>query len=151
MKDGTLRSPGHLAVTTHEGIELGGATGCQAREILDRVGDKWSLVLIYLLAGRTMRFMELRRAIPQISQRMLTVTLRHLERDGLVQRTAYPTVPVTVEYCLTGLGCTLLQTINALIQWVVEHEPEVEAARAAYDATYAADDESTVAAATPRR
>jgi len=136
MEDGTLRSPGHLAVTTHDAIQLGGATGCQAREILDRVGDKWSLVVIYLVAGRTMRFMELRRAIPQISQRMLTVTLRHLERDGLVQRTAYPTVPVTVEYRLTDLGCTLLQTINALVQWVVEHEPQVEAARAVYDATY---------------
>ena len=114
----------------HNGIELGGATGCQTREILDRVGDKWSLVVIFLVAGRTMRFMELRRAIPQISQRMLTVTLRHLERDGLVERTAYPTVPVT----LTELGCTLLQTIRALVQWVVEHEPQVEAARAAYDA-----------------
>jgi DNA-binding HxlR family transcriptional regulator len=136
MEDGTLRSPGHLAVTTPDGIQLGGATGCQAREILDRVGDKWSLVVIYLVAGHTMRFMELRRAIPQISQRMLTVTLRHLERDGLVQRTAYPTVPVTVEYRLTDLGCTLLQTINALVQWVVEHEPQVEAARAIYDATY---------------
>src|SRR5579859_7163215 len=81
-----------------------------------------------------MRFMDIRRAIPDISQRMLTVTLRHLERDGIVRRTVYPTVPVTVEYCLTPLGMTLIQTVNALVRWTVEHELDITAARAAYDA-----------------
>jgi len=134
MEDGTLRSPGHLVVTTPDGIQLGGATGCQAREILDRVGDKWSLVVIYLVAGHTMRFMELRRAIPQISQRMLTVTLRHLERDGLVARKVFPEVPPRVEYSLTPLGATLRQLVRGLVAWSDAHLGEVDAARATYDA-----------------
>jgi DNA-binding HxlR family transcriptional regulator len=82
--------------------------GCRAREILDRVGDKWSLYAIALLGGGTRRFTELKRGIDGISQRMLTVTLRGLERDGIVTRTQYPVVPVRVEYALTPMGRTLL-------------------------------------------
>ena len=78
--------------------------------------------------------MDIRRAVPDISQRMLTVTLRHLERDGVVERTAYPTVPVTVEYCLTPLGTTLIHSVIALVRWTVEHEREIVAARSTYDA-----------------
>jgi DNA-binding HxlR family transcriptional regulator len=107
--------------------------GYRGREILDRVGDKWSVLVIALLDGQTRRFMDLRRAIPDISQRMLTVTLRHLERDGLVARTAYPTVPVTVEYRLTELGTTLLDPVTALLAWAFEHEASISAAREAYD------------------
>ena len=81
-----------------------------------------------------MRFMDIRRAVPDISQRMLTVTLRHLERDGIVERTAYPTVPVTVEYCLTPLGTTLIHSVIALVRWTVVHEREIVAARSTYDA-----------------
>ena len=104
------------------------------RQILDRIADKWSLLAIALLEGRTLRFNELRREIDGISQRMLTVTLRQLERDGLVTRTVYPVVPPRVEYALTPLGQTLHSTIQALVTWTEIHQDEVAAARAAYDA-----------------
>ncbi|MEW1718503.1 helix-turn-helix domain-containing protein [Streptomyces sp. NPDC093109] len=106
---------------------------CEVRQILDRVADKWSLLVIALLDRRTLRFTELRREIDGISQRMLTVTLRQLERDGLVKRTVYPVVPPRVDYELTPLGCTLHTTIRALVAWTEEHRSEVAAARAAYD------------------
>ena len=105
---------------------------CHARQILDRVGDKWSLTVIHQL-GSTRRFTELRRAIPGISQRMLTVTLRGLERDGLVTRTVYPVVPPRVDYALTPLGQTLLGTACTLMNWAVDHGVEIDEARAAYD------------------
>jgi len=107
----------------------------EVRQILDRVADKWSLLVVSLLeVERKMRFTELRREIDGISQRMLTVTLRQLERDGLVKRTVYPVVPPKVEYELTALGCTLHETIQALVEWTEKHQNEVAAARAAYDA-----------------
>jgi len=107
---------------------------CHARQILDRIGDKWSFSVIYQL-GQTevMRFTELRRAIDGISQRMLTVTLRTLERDGLVERTVHPVVPPRVDYCLTKLGMTLLGTVCQLMGWAVEHADDIDEARAAYD------------------
>ncbi len=108
-------------------------SGCRAREVLDRIGDKWSLYIIHLLGERSRRFSDLRRTIDGISQRMLTVTLRGLERDGLVARTVHPTVPPRVEYALTPMGCTLLDTVCALIAWTDEHLPHIDAARAAYD------------------
>lgn len=107
---------------------------CEVRHLLDRIGDKWSLLVIALLGRGTRRFSELRREIDEISQRMLTLTLRHLERDGLVARTVYPVVPPRVEYRLTPLGATLLDTIEALVTWTTEHREEIAAARAAYDA-----------------
>lgn len=107
---------------------------CHARQILDRIGDKWSFSVIYQL-GQTevMRFTELQRAIGGISQRMLTVTLRTLERDGLVERTVHPVVPPRVDYCLTKLGMTLLGTVCQLMGWAVEHADDIDEARAAYD------------------
>jgi DNA-binding HxlR family transcriptional regulator len=110
----------------------------RAREVLDRVGDKWSLCVIYLLGGGTRRFRDLRRDIDGISQRMLTVTLRGLERDGLATRTVHPTVPPRVDYALTPLGRTLLDTVCDLVRWAAEHVPEIDAARAAYDRRAAA-------------
>ena len=106
---------------------------CEVRHILDRIGDKWSLLVIALLGGGTRRFGELRREIDEISQRMLTLTLRHLERDGLVERTAYLEIPPRVEYRLTPLGRTLLETIHSLIAWTQAHRDEIVAARARYD------------------
>ncbi len=129
MEDGTSAALGSEKVT-EEWIPVCRMT----RDVLDRIGDKWSLLVINLLDGRTRRFMDIRRAVPGISQRMLTVTLRHLERDGIVERTAYPTVPVTVEYCLTPLGKTLIHSVNALVGWSAEHEREIVAARSTYDA-----------------
>ena len=93
------------------------------------------MLVIALLERHTRRFSELRRAIDGVSQRMLTVTLRHLERDGLVERTVYPEVPPRVEYRLTPMGQSLHQVIKALVVWTEEHQQQISAARDAYDAT----------------
>jgi DNA-binding HxlR family transcriptional regulator len=110
---------------------------CRAREVLQRVGDKWSVLAIDLLGQGTMRFTELHRAIDGITARMLTVTLRGLERDGIVTRTIHPVIPPRVEYALTPMGRTLLNTIGQLVDWTDSHLPEIQAARAAYDARHA--------------
>jgi DNA-binding HxlR family transcriptional regulator len=111
---------------------------CHAREILARVGDKWSVYVIHVLGHRgTVRFNELKHAVDGISQRMLTVTLRGMERDGLVMRTVYPEVPPRVEYALTPLGKTLRQLVRGLVAWSGDHLKEVDAARAEYDARHA--------------
>ncbi len=108
---------------------------CHAREMLARVGDKWSVYVIHVLGDAgTLRFNELRSRVAGISQRMLTVTLRGMERDGLVTRTVYPEVPPRVEYALTSLGRTLRQLVRGLVEWSGAHLTEVDAARAAYDA-----------------
>jgi DNA-binding HxlR family transcriptional regulator len=108
---------------------------CHAREMLVRVGDKWSVYVINVLGtAGTLRFNELRGQVDGISQRMLTVTLRGMERDGLVKRTVYPEVPPRVEYQLTRLGGTLRQLVRGLVQWSGAHLGEVDAARVAYDA-----------------
>jgi DNA-binding HxlR family transcriptional regulator len=102
--------------------------------MLTRVGDKWSVHVIHVLAAEgTLRFGELMRRIPGISQRMLTVTLRGLERDGLVRRTMYPEVPPRVEYTVTPLGATLRDIARSLIDWSGAYLVEVDAARARYD------------------
>jgi DNA-binding HxlR family transcriptional regulator len=124
-------------VGTTEGADRSDA-GCRAREVLDRVGDKWSMQVIHRLGGGSARFSELRRGIDGISQRMLTVTLRGLERDGLVSRTAHPVIPLRVDYALTPMGRTLLETVCSLVQWAGEHLGDIDAARAVYDARMAA-------------
>ena len=111
-------------------------SACRAREVLQRVGDKWSVYVIDLLGQRTMRFSELHRSIDGITSRMLTVTLRGLERDGIVARTMHPVIPPRVDYELTAMGRTLLATIGQLVSWTDSHLPEIDAARAAYDARY---------------
>ena len=99
------------------------------REVLKLVGDKWSVLLIALLSRGPKRFNELRREVEGISQRMLTLTLRHLERDGLLTRTIYPTIPPRVDYELTPLGRTLLDPVEALAAWAAAHRVEIQAAR----------------------
>jgi DNA-binding HxlR family transcriptional regulator len=111
-------------------------SACRAREVLQRVGDKWSVYVIDLLGQGTKRFTELHRTIDGITSRMLTVTLRGLERDGIVTRTIHPVIPPRVEYALTPMGRTLLDTIGQLVTWAQTHLPEIEAARAAYDARH---------------
>lgn len=106
---------------------------CQVRDVLGRVGDKWSLYVISELGEHTRRFTDIKRAIDGISQRMLTVTLRGLERDGIVSRTVYPVVPPRVDYALTPLGRTLLATVGTLVIWAEDHVEDIESARAAYD------------------
>lgn len=102
--------------------------------MLDRVGDKWSVYVISLLGDGTRRFTDLLRSIDGISQRMLTVTLRGLERDGIVTRKVYPVVPPRVDYTLTPMGHTLLTTVRQLMEWADDHTGDIDAARAQYDA-----------------
>lgn len=110
------------------------AEGCHAHEILTRIGDKWSVYVIHVLGNAgTLRFNELKGRVDGISQRMLTVTLRGLERDGLVERTIYPEVPPRVEYTLTRLGRTLRELVRGLVKWSGAHLEQVDAARAKYD------------------
>jgi DNA-binding HxlR family transcriptional regulator len=125
VEDGTSASPRHTGDTDPT---------CELRNILDRIADKWSLLVICELADGIRRFTELRRQIDGISQRMLTLTLRQLEREGLVRRTVFPVVPPRVDYQLTPLGATLLDTIQSLVVWAGEHGHEIAQARAAYDA-----------------
>src|SRR5450755_4840875 len=101
--------------------------------VLQRIGDKWSVLIVSRLGVRPMRFNELKREIGGISQRMLTLTLRGLERDGLVTRTVYPTIPPRVDYELTDLGRGLWQPVEALGKWAGDHQTEIEDARARFD------------------
>ena len=132
---------GELSELADEPCPSGGAADaacatseCRAREVLQRVGDKWSVQVIDLLGQDTKRFTELHRSINGITARMLTVTLRGLERDGIVTRTIHAVIPPRVDYALTPMGRTLLDTIGQLITWADDHLSEIEAARAAYDA-----------------
>ena len=106
---------------------------CPVRGVLDRIGDKWSTLMVLTLALRPHRFGELKRAIPDISQRMLTQTLRDLQRDGYVARQVFPTTPPAVEYRLTDLGRSLMVPLAGLVDWAVRARGEIEAARAAFD------------------
>ncbi|WP_344652922.1 helix-turn-helix domain-containing protein [Cryptosporangium japonicum] len=106
---------------------------CPTRRILDRIGDRWTVLVVGVLGDGDARFSELRRRIERISQKMLTQTLRSLERDGLVRRTVHPEVPVRVEYGLTDTGRTLLEPLRALREWSIEHVDAISTAQAAYD------------------
>ena len=108
--------------------------GCRAvASVLARVGDKWSVLVIMTLHERPKRFNEIKREIDGISQRMLTLTLRGLERDGLVTRTVFPTIPPRVDYELTDLGRGLSKPVLALGQWAVEHQAQIQDARMRFD------------------
>ena len=109
------------------------ARDCPSRVVLDRIGDRWTVLLVGALADGPRRFGELARDVDGISQKMLTQTLRNLERDGLVRRTLYPQVPPRVEYELTDSGTSLRGPLRALEEWAVEHMGPVSAAQAAYD------------------
>ncbi|MGW9351290.1 winged helix-turn-helix transcriptional regulator [Nocardiopsis flavescens] len=118
------RMPTPVPVEEHE--------ACPVSDVLRRIGDKWSVLVIVLLGQRRHRFNELHRGIEGISQRMLTRTLRGLEVDGLVHREVFPTVPPSVEYSLTPLGRTLLEPLSALAGWAVEHHGAIERSRRAH-------------------
>ena len=128
-------SVGHTAVTAH--LEPCGQPhhqDCGIRDVLDRLGDRWSVLAVVELSSGRRRFRELQRGLYGISQRMLTVTLRRLERDGLVLRTVYPTVPVSVTYELTARGESLVQLIKQLAEWSLAHKEGIAASRRAWDA-----------------
>jgi DNA-binding HxlR family transcriptional regulator len=110
------------------------AAACPTRQVLSRIADKWSMLVILALEPGTLRFSELRRRVEGVTQKMLTQTLRGLERDGLVTRTAYPTVPVTVEYTLTPLGHGLGQAVATIRAWAIDNIDDVQDARTRFDA-----------------
>lgn len=125
--------PGHTRVSDIHSTDCRAVSG-----ILSRIGDKWSVLIIQRLGEGPRRFNEIKRMIGGISQRMLTLTLRNVERDGLVSRTVTPTVPPRVDYALTELGRDLLIPVSALGAWAIQHTPCIEAARARFDASEAA-------------
>lgn len=144
MEDGTSKSPGSPRGTDPTRPGVCDTQACELRDLLDRLADKWSLLVVELLGYGTHRFTELRRHIDGISQRMLTVTLRQLERDGLVRRTVYPVIPPRVDYDLTPLGTSLLEQIQPLVAWTRAHRADIAAARAEYDTRESAQDDEQV-------
>lgn len=140
--EGTATLPAAGERSMREVRIIAGVTGpiedprvlCPVRDVLDRLGDAWSVLVILRLGDGAMRFNALKRAVGAISQRMLTVTLRSLERDGLVTRTVFPTNPPQVEYALTELGASLAGPIGALADWAVTHRDRITSERRRYDA-----------------
>ena len=126
-----------LFQTWREGPDLSPAA-CPVRDVIDHLGDKWSTLLLIALAGGPLRFGALRRTVPDISQRMLTQTLRDLQRDGLIARQVFPTKPPSVEYRLSATGLSLLEPLAVLVTWAEAHHAEIRAARARFDAEAAA-------------
>ncbi|MEU4356081.1 winged helix-turn-helix transcriptional regulator [Streptomyces virginiae] len=130
-------SVGHTGVTTEPVVTCGGEhEDCGIREVLDRIGDKWSVLVVVELAQGVRRFRQLQRAIPGISQRMLTLTVRRLERDGVITRTVHPTVPPQVEYELTTMGHSLTHLVKALADWSADHRDAIARARQEWDAVH---------------
>jgi DNA-binding HxlR family transcriptional regulator len=125
-QEGTPVTPGH--------IRHGVGECAPVRHVLDRVGDRWSVLLIVVLGEGPRRFNDLKRAAGGITQRMLTLTLRALERDGLVSRTVFPSVPPSVEYALTPLGESLRGPVTALLAWERDHRADIAAARERFPA-----------------
>ena len=120
----------------HKACLIRGDGGRAIRGILDRIGDKWTLLVVATLDGQRLRFTELEQRIPGISQRMLTRTVRHLERDGLVARTVFAEVPPRVEYELTAMGRTLIEPAVALAEWAVDNNPDIELSQQTYDSDH---------------
>jgi DNA-binding HxlR family transcriptional regulator len=136
MQDGTFHTPGHLQETASRRGDLY-ARDCPTRLLLDRVGDKWSVLILLLLGDGDLRFNALKRRIDGVSQKMLSQTLRSLERDGLVTREVEATVPVTVTYGVTPLGSELLDALRLMTDWAETRMSEVAAAQGRYDARQA--------------
>jgi DNA-binding HxlR family transcriptional regulator len=132
-QEGTFLKPEHIKVPVLPPQPHLSGDCRQVASILARVGDKWSVFVIMLLGDGPRRFNEIKRMVGGISQRMLTLTLRGLERDGLVTRTVFPTIPPRVDYELTDLGRGLWQPVEALGKWAHEHQAEIESARARFD------------------
>ena len=141
---GTAREETAPATTGSAACELGAGlraakdnaekfADCPIRHVLDQIGDKWNTLILIVLGTRPHRFGELRRAVADISQRMLTQTLRDLQRNGLISRRVFPTQPPSVEYRLTPLGETLLDPLAALTRWAVAYQDAITAARQIFD------------------
>ncbi|MBI4045284.1 MAG: helix-turn-helix transcriptional regulator [Devosia nanyangense] len=111
----------------------GTLAACPVRGILDKISDKWSMLIVLELAEGPLRFNQIRRAIPDISQKMLTQTLKELQRDGLVSRKVFPTVPPAVEYQLTEIGTSVLRPFSVLVEWADANYQAIETARSSFD------------------
>jgi DNA-binding HxlR family transcriptional regulator len=144
-KEGTNSCDRHIEVTPsdiqdlNDDVDSWGANGlngpCTVRDLVNRIGDKWSVLVILRLGRQPERFRQLLRSVEGISQRMLTVTLRSLERDGLVNRQVLGTSPPAVEYSLTPLGFSFLSHVAGLAHWAIDHEAEIIECRKTYDET----------------
>ncbi|EJU10812.1 transcriptional regulator [Sphingomonas sp. LH128] len=132
MQEGTFTAPGYLEGTACLAPNVY-AADCPTRQLLDRIADKWSVLILTTLGAGDMRFNGLKRHIDGISQKMLSQTLRSLERDGLVRRDVVPTVPVSVSYAVTPLGRELLDALQAMIDWAERRMGSVASAQVAYD------------------
>ncbi|MFD1541942.1 winged helix-turn-helix transcriptional regulator [Nonomuraea guangzhouensis] len=128
----TTRTAAHRRVDGRDSYQAR-FTACPVNRLIDRIGDKWVAVLLNELAEGPRRYGDLTRTIAGASQKMLTETLRHLERDGLISRTVTPAVPVRVDYALTDLGRSLLPVIEVMKQWAEENIDQIDSAREAYD------------------
>ncbi|KEI45767.1 winged helix-turn-helix transcriptional regulator [Saccharopolyspora rectivirgula] len=115
---------------------------CRLSEVVERVSGKWSIGVLLAASRGPIRYTELERAVPGISRRMLTLTLRNLERDGLLARTVHPTVPPKVEYSPTSIGVELCEALTALTDWAQRHEKAIEMARRAYDAAESTEEQT---------
>lgn len=132
-----MEDPQEMAGALFADMPVAPVARCPTRDVLDRIGDAWSVLVVIHLSEGPCRFNALKRKVGLITQRMLTVTLRHLERDGLVSRRVFPTTPPQVEYALTDLGLSLAQVLAVLHRWAGENQPKVEAARRLFDAAAA--------------
>ncbi|TFW15052.1 transcriptional regulator [Brevundimonas intermedia] len=132
MQDGTFHTLGHLQETWTRGDVF--AANCPTRQLLDRIADKWSTLILIVLGEGPIRFNALKHRIDGVSQKMLSQTLKSLERDGLVSRSVVATVPVSVTYAVTPLGRTLMAAMQSMIDWAETQMPQVAAAQTAYDA-----------------
>ncbi|MCJ2185209.1 winged helix-turn-helix transcriptional regulator [Novosphingobium beihaiensis] len=136
MQEGTSQAPGYPEETAGREPDVFAAQ-CPTRQLLDRVADKWSVLILAALGEEDMRFNALKRKVSGISQKMLSQTLRALERDGLVQRSVFPTIPVSVSYAITPLGCELLDALRSMIDWAQSRLPQVVSAQRDFDARMA--------------
>lgn len=131
-QEGNISLPSHMDLTVEE---LPDHSACASiSEVLARVGDKWSVLVVMMLRDKPRRFNELKRAVAGISQHMLTITLRGLERDGLVTRTVFPTIPPRVDYALTPLGHSLRAPVEALGKWAIANQRAIKDAQRSFDA-----------------
>jgi DNA-binding HxlR family transcriptional regulator len=132
-QEGASMTPRHNEGTESEAAATPRDCGAM-RLVLDRVGDRWSLIIVTVLSAGPRRFNQLRRELQGVSQRMLTLTLRNLERDGLITRTVFPGVPAQVEYALSVLGRSFYDAVDGLMDWAERHRHEMDRAREAYQA-----------------
>ncbi|MCO5730238.1 helix-turn-helix domain-containing protein [Rhizobium sp. SSA_523] len=129
------RTPRELLTSASGEAEQWNADNCPVRDVMNHIAGKWATLLLLALSEKPYRFGELRRLVPDISQRMLTQTLRDLQRDGYIDRTVFPTKPPSVEYKMTPLGQSLFERLRGVMEWAATHHKEIRAARESFDSS----------------